>query len=69
MGIARELTCNRPASYPIRGGGGGGGGEEECILLPVYANYIGPSVMTDAKCEGFPICDDRITKMTDVSKK
>ena len=30
--------------------------------LPVYANYIGPSVMTDAICEGFPICDDRITE-------
>ena len=26
----------------------------------VYANYIGPSVMTDANCEGFPICGDRI---------
>ena len=23
---------------------------------------IGPSVMTDANCEGFPICDDRITE-------
>ena len=29
---------------------------------PVYANYIGPSVMTDANREGFPICDDRITE-------
>ena len=28
----------------------------------VFANYIGPSVMTDANCEGFPICDDRITE-------
>ena len=28
----------------------------------VYANYIGPSVMTDAYCEGFPICDNRITE-------
>ena len=28
----------------------------------VYANYIGPSVMTDANCEEFPICDDRITE-------
>ena len=28
----------------------------------VYANYIGPSVTTDANCEGFPICDDRITE-------
>ena len=24
--------------------------------------YIGPSVMNDANCEGFPICDDRITE-------
>ena len=31
-------------------------------MHPVYANYIGPSVMTDANCEGFPICDDRITE-------
>ena len=31
-------------------------------MYTVYANYIGPSVMTDANCEGFPICDDRITK-------
>ena len=30
--------------------------------IAVYANYIGPSVMTDANCEGFPICDDRITE-------
>ena len=30
--------------------------------ISVYANYIGPSVMTDANCEGFPICDDRITE-------
>ena len=30
--------------------------------VAVYANYIGPSVMTDANCEGFPICDDRITE-------
>ena len=29
---------------------------------PVYANYIGPSVMTNANCEGFPICNDRITE-------
>ena len=29
---------------------------------PVYANYIGPSVMTDANSEGFPICDERITE-------
>ena len=30
----------------------------------VYANYIGPSVMTDANSEGFPICDEteRITE-------
>ena len=28
----------------------------------VYANYIGLSVMTDANCEGFTICDDRITE-------
>ena len=32
------------------------------LWLSVYANYIGPSVMTDANCEGFPICDDRITE-------
>ena len=32
------------------------------LTYPVYANYIGPSVMTDANCEGFPICDDRITE-------
>ena len=32
------------------------------MLISVYANYIGPSVMTDANCEGFPICDDRITE-------
>ena len=49
-----------------------------CVLLEnlwngfmkaVYANYIGPSVMTEANCEVFPICDDRILqlKMTDVS--
>ena len=25
-------------------------------------NYIGPSVMTDANSEGFPICDERITE-------
>ena len=25
----------------------------------VYANYIGPSVMTDANSEGFPICRHR----------
>ena len=31
-------------------------------ITPVYANYIGPSVMTDANYEGFPICDDRITE-------
>ena len=24
--------------------------------------YIGPSVINDANCEGFPICDDRITE-------
>ena len=24
--------------------------------------YIGPSVMTEANCEGFPTCDDRITE-------
>ena len=29
--------------------------------ITVYANYIGPSVMTDAYCEGFPICDNKIT--------
>ena len=28
----------------------------------VYANYIGPSVMTDANSEGFPICNERITE-------
>ena len=28
----------------------------------VYANYMGPSVLTDANLEGFPICDDRITE-------
>ena len=28
----------------------------------VYANYIGPSVMTDANSEGFPLCDERITE-------
>ena len=32
------------------------------INLTVYANYIGPLVMTYANCEGFPICDDRITE-------
>ena len=31
-------------------------------MYTAYANYIGPSVMTDANCEGFPICDDRITE-------
>ena len=30
--------------------------------IPVYANYIGPSVMADANCEKFTICDDRITE-------
>ena len=30
--------------------------------IAVYANYIGPSVLTDANCDGFPICDDRITE-------
>ena len=30
--------------------------------LAVYANYIGPSVMTDANCEGFSIFDYRITE-------
>ena len=28
----------------------------------VYAIYIGPSFMTDANSEGFPICDERITE-------
>ena len=28
----------------------------------VYANYISPSVMTDANSKGFPICDERITE-------
>ena len=32
------------------------------LALSVYANYIGPSVMTDANSEGFPICDERITE-------
>ena len=32
------------------------------ILKSVYANYIGPSVMTDANFEGFPICDERISE-------
>ena len=32
------------------------------MVSTVYANYIGPSVMTDANCEGFPMCNDRITK-------
>ena len=37
-----------------------------CIIA-VYANYIGPSVMTDANkvwpsCERSPICDDKITE-------
>ena len=32
------------------------------MVNAVYANYIGPSVMTDANCEEFPICDDRITE-------
>ena len=31
-------------------------------LITVYANYIGPSVMTDANSEGFPTCDERITE-------
>ena len=31
-------------------------------MISVYANYIGPSVMTDANSEGFPICDERITE-------
>ena len=33
-----------------------------CCDIPVYANYIGPLVMTDANSEGFPICDERITE-------
>ena len=37
--------------------------------MAVYANYIGPSVMTDANCEGFPICDDRITENDQCVKK
>ena len=32
------------------------------ITRSVYANYIGPSVMTDANSEKFPICDERITE-------
>ena len=32
------------------------------VNLTVYANYIGPSVMTDANSEGFPICDERNTE-------
>ena len=28
----------------------------------VYANYIGLLVMSNANCEGFPICNDRITE-------
>ena len=28
----------------------------------VYANYISPSVMTDANSEEFPICNERITE-------
>ena len=32
------------------------------MVYSVYANYIGPSVMTDANSEGFPICDERITE-------
>ena len=31
----------------------------------VYANYIGPSIMTDANSEGFPVCDERITDEND----
>ena len=38
----------------------------EFSLKPVYANYIGPSVMTDANCEGFPIWMIELLKMTDV---
>ena len=30
--------------------------------ITVYANYIGPSVMTGANSEGFPICNERITE-------
>ena len=32
------------------------------MTIAVYANYIGPSVMTDANSERFPICDERITE-------
>ena len=39
-----------------------GHGQQLFVILSVYANYIGPSVMTDANCEGFPTCDDRITE-------
>ena len=31
-------------------------------MTTAYANYIGPSVMTDANPEGFLICDERITE-------
>ena len=34
---------------------------------PVYANYIGPSVMTDANSEGFLYVMKELLKMTDVS--
>ena len=32
------------------------------MLIAVYANYVGPSVMTDANSERFLICDERITE-------
>ena len=37
------------------------------MYKPVYANYIGPSVMTDANSEGFPNVMKELLKMTDVS--
>ena len=32
------------------------------LQTTVYANYIGPSVMTDANSEGFPIQSSRLMK-------
>ena len=37
-------------------------GDTKMYVKPVYANYVCPSVMTDANSEGFPICDERITE-------
>ena len=37
------------------------------IVITVYANYIGPSVMTDADCKGSLYVMTELLKMTDAS--